>query len=88
MEAWLAGTPVIATAHSEVLAWHCNHSGGGLLYADRYELAQCLSFVTAEPAAAATLAEHGRKYVLENFQWSVVVDKMEASLQELCAPSL
>jgi glycosyltransferase involved in cell wall biosynthesis len=87
MEAWLAGTPVIATAHSEVLAWHCNRSGGGLLYGDRYELAQCLSFVAAEPAAAASLAEHGRKYVLENFQWSVVVDKMEASLQELCARS-
>jgi glycosyltransferase involved in cell wall biosynthesis len=88
MEAWLANTPVIATAHSEVLAWHCNRSGGGLLYADRYELAQCLAFVTAEPAAAATLAEHGRKYVLENYQWHVVIDKMEASLQDLlCAPS-
>jgi glycosyltransferase involved in cell wall biosynthesis len=88
MEAWLANTPVIATAHSEVLAWHCNRSGGGLLYADRYELAQCLAFVTAEPAAATTLAERGRTYVLEHYRWTVVVDKMEASLQELlCVPS-
>jgi hypothetical protein len=34
------------------------------------------------------LAKHGREYVLENFRLPVVIDKMEASLEELtCAPS-
>jgi glycosyltransferase involved in cell wall biosynthesis len=88
MESWLAGAPVITTARGEVLKWHVEQSGGGLLYADQYEFAQCLSFIAANPDAAAQLAKHGREYVLENFRLPVVIDKMEASLEELtCAPS-
>jgi glycosyltransferase involved in cell wall biosynthesis len=88
MEAWLAGTPIITTVRGEVLRWHCERSGGGLMYGDQFEFAQCLSFIAANPDAAAQLAKHGREYVLEHFQWPVVVDKMEASLRDLlCAPS-
>ena len=39
MEAWLAGTPVIGLAESEVVAWHCGRSGGGLMFSDAKELA-------------------------------------------------
>lgn len=81
MEAWLAGTPVIATAASEVLTWHCERSGGGLSYGDPFELAQCLAFVADEPAAAAELAARGRSYVLEHYRWPVVLDAMQRSLE-------
>ncbi len=80
MEAWLAGTPVIATAASEVLTWHCERSGGGLSYGDAFELAECLAFVADEPAAASELAGRGRAYVLEHYRWPVVLDSMERSL--------
>ena len=43
MESWLAGTPVIANGACEVVRWHCERSGAGLLYADEYELAQYLA---------------------------------------------
>jgi glycosyltransferase involved in cell wall biosynthesis len=86
MESWLAGTPVLAAAGSEVLRWHCDRSGGGLTFADEFELAQCLSFLAAAPDAAAQLARAGREYVLANYRWDVVLDAMEASLRELqCA---
>lgn len=83
MEAWLAGTPVIANAASEVVAWHCERSGGGLTYADELELGECLAFVAEAPKAAAALAGNGREYVLANYTWEIVLDAMERSLGEL-----
>ncbi len=83
MEAWLAGTPVIASAAGEVVTWHCERSGGGLTYSDELELAQCLRFVAEAPKAAAVLAERGHDYVLANYTWDIVLDAMERSLTEL-----
>jgi glycosyltransferase involved in cell wall biosynthesis len=80
MEAWLAGTPVIATSGSEVVDWHCERSGGGLTYGDSFELAQCLLYLAASPRAARALADRGRQYVLANYQWPIVLDTIEAFL--------
>ena len=82
MEAWLAGTLVVANAESDVVAWHCERSGAGLTFLDDEELAQCLRFVADEPAAARQLAAPGRAYVLEHYQWPTVLDAMEASIEE------
>ncbi|MGH2718996.1 MAG: glycosyltransferase family 4 protein [Actinomycetota bacterium] len=83
MEAWLAGTPVIATAKGEVVRWHCERSRGGLIYEDDFELAQCLLLVAQAPEVARELAAAGRRYVLENYPWSEVLSRMEASLRTL-----
>ncbi|MGH9149168.1 MAG: glycosyltransferase, partial [Acidimicrobiales bacterium] len=45
MEAWLAGTPVLAHAASLVVAWHCERSQAGVTFADEFELAACLAFL-------------------------------------------
>lgn len=81
MEAWLAGTPVIASGASDVVAWHCRRSGGGLVYDDDHELEQCLSFVSEAPAAAARLAADGRAYVLANYTMAAVLDRIEATIE-------
>src|SRR5207244_7346131 len=67
MEAWLAGTVVIANGASDVVSWHCRRSGGGITYDDDYELEECLSFVAEGPEAAAALAARGRSYVLAHY---------------------
>lgn len=82
MEAWLAGTPVIANGGSDVVAWHCRRSGAGLVYDDEYELEQCLLFLADAPETAEALAQPGREYVLAHYQWETVLDKVEASLDE------
>ena len=88
MESWLAGTPVLCAASSDVLRWHCERSGGGLTFADEFELAQCLSFLAGAPDDAARLAKAGREYVLAHYRWDTVLDAMEKSLEELqCASS-
>lgn len=80
MEAWLAGTPVIANGGSAVVRWHCERSGAGLCYDDEFELEQCLAFVAEEPEAAAELARSGRSYVLDNYTWDLVLDRIEERL--------
>jgi glycosyltransferase involved in cell wall biosynthesis len=83
MEAWLAGTPVIASAASEVVAWHCRRSQAGLVYADDAELAECLALVAEAPGALRRLARRGREYVLSSYTWSAVLDRMEAGLEAI-----
>ncbi len=80
MEAWLAGTPVLAAAGSEVVEWHCEQSGGGLVFSDAAGLAEALRTVGSRPEQAAAMAERGRRYVLENYTWDAVLDRMEHDL--------
>lgn len=83
MEAWLAGTLVLATRQSTVLQWHCERSGAGLAFGDEFELAQALAFAAARPDVAATMAARGREYVLTHYRWETVLDAMERSLEDL-----
>lgn len=87
MEAWLAGTPVIANGGSAVVRWHCERSGAGLCYDDEFELEQCLAFVADEPDDAAEMARSGRSYVLENYTWELVLDRIEEQLLSWTAAS-
>jgi glycosyltransferase involved in cell wall biosynthesis len=80
MEAWLAGTLVIANGGSDVVRYHCERSEAGLLYDDELELEECLAFLAEAPETAADLAGRGRAYVLDNYQWDTVLDKVEAAL--------
>jgi glycosyltransferase involved in cell wall biosynthesis len=80
MEAWLAGTPVVALEGSEVVEWHCRRSGGGLLFSGAESLAEGLR---AALGHGGQLAAAGRRYVIENYSWPVVLDRMEASLGAL-----
>ncbi|WP_111766348.1 glycosyltransferase family 4 protein [Nakamurella deserti] len=88
MEAWLAGTPVIANAGSDVVSWHCERSDAGLTYRDAAEFEQCLRFLADDPAGAAALGARGRDYVLAHYRWETVLDAVEAKLVEwLPAPA-
>jgi glycosyltransferase involved in cell wall biosynthesis len=83
MEAWLAGTPVVARADSEVVAWHCERSGGGMTFRDVGELADRLRQIQDHPDEAAAMAAKGREYVLEHYTWDPVLDRMESALEGL-----
>ena len=82
MEAWLAGTLVVANGASAVVRWHCDRSDAGLVYEDDLELEQCLAFVAEQPAEATRLAQPGRRYVLDHYTWPAVLDRVEATLEE------
>ena len=80
MEAWLAGTLVIANGASEVVRWHCDRSGAGLTYDDDLELGQCLAFAAESPRGAAALAGRGRAYVLEHYAPDAVLQRQEDTI--------
>jgi glycosyltransferase involved in cell wall biosynthesis len=80
MEAWLAGTLVIGSAASAVVTWHCERSGAGLVYRDDFELEQILLFLAATPEAARRIAASGRSYVIENYAFPAVMDRVEECL--------
>lgn len=82
MEAWLAGTPVIANGAGAVVSWHCSRSEAGLVYRDRYEFVECLRVLTSESDLVEAMTRRGRAYVLDQYQWPKVLDRVEASLTE------
>ncbi len=45
------------------------------------ELAEQLRLVAEKPEMAEELAIAGRRYVIENYTWPAVLDRMEASLR-------
>ncbi|HLH47621.1 MAG TPA: glycosyltransferase [Acidimicrobiales bacterium] len=83
MEAWLAGTPVLAIEGSPVVGWHCERSGGGETFSDGAALAAHLHKLSADTDARAEMAERGRRYVLDTYTWPKVLDRMEAALLEV-----
>lgn len=82
MESWLASTVVIANTASDVVSWHCERSGGGLVYGDEIEMGECLRMVAEAPKLANELAASGREYVLANYTWPRILDAMEAALEQ------
>ncbi len=51
------------------------------MFSDGAELAEQLRLVAEKPEMASDLAAAGRRYVIENYTWPPVLDRMEASLQ-------
>lgn len=82
LEAWLAGTPVIANADSEVVKWHVDRSGAGLTYETDREFVEALRLVVEQPASLAALAGSGRQYVLDHYGPSDVMDRAERTVLE------
>lgn len=80
LEAWAAGTMVVANEGSDVVRWHVERSGAGLLYRTGSELTETFGFLADEPDAAANLARGGRAYVDQHYRWDPVMDRIEASL--------
>ena len=86
MEAWLAGTPVLANAESDVVRWHCERSGAGVTWTGVGELSAAIEALAASPTAFAELAKPGRDYVLQHYTWPTVLDQMESSLEKMPWP--
>jgi glycosyltransferase involved in cell wall biosynthesis len=83
MEAWLAGTPVLAIEGSEVVGWHCRRSEGGRIFGTGAELATILHTLEDDSEGRAAMAARGRRYVLDNYTWPLVLDRMETDLEKM-----
>jgi glycosyltransferase involved in cell wall biosynthesis len=77
-EAWLQSRPVLVQGASEVMVGQVNRSQGGLPYNGFAEFDGCLHWLYEHQEEAAQLGESGRQYVLENYNWSTVLEKFES----------
>ena len=81
LEAWLAGTPCLVHACSDVLRRHCRESNGGLWFRYYGEFEEQLMMLLDHRDIATALAESGRRYVLENYTHEAVSANMMEALK-------
>ncbi len=78
MEAWLEGTPAIVAAGSEVMADHVGRSGGGMTFASYGDFRAAVARMLDEPAERERMGARGRAYVLDEYGWPAVWERLEA----------
>ncbi len=81
LEAWLAGTPALVRAHSDVLRTHCERSNGGLWFRAYPEFEEELLWLLDHPDKREALAESGRRYVLREYAWPVIERRFLEALE-------
>lgn len=75
MESWLCKRPVLVHNDCEVTKNFVKTSNGGLYFKDYYEFERCVNHYIENSEVANMLGKQGRKFVLDNFDWDVVVKK-------------
>lgn len=84
LEAWAAGTPVVATRVGGV-PWVVDDGEDGLVvpYGDVAALADAAGELLDDPDRAEAMGRRGRDKTFERFTWSGVVDDLEALYREV-----
>ena len=81
LEAYAAGTPVVANGACEVLAAHVQASGAGCTYAGKKDFVDALEQALRLPEGERhRLGDLGRRYVHERYSWERVMAKYRAAL--------
>lgn len=80
LEAMAQGTPVLASAASEVMVDHVNHSGAGALYRDYESFAARLDQLLRQRRSGQTPGA-GRDYVVTNYQPAHIKSKLIEAIE-------
>lgn len=80
-ESWMAGTPVVVNAQSDVLRGHCEVSGGGLSFTDAATFTEAILMAVHDDSIRARLAAAGRDYTLAEFRWDAVRGRFLGALE-------
>jgi len=80
LESLSVGVPGIVNEKSPVLKGHIERSNAGLTYKDCPSFASALELLLSEPELYNYMGEQGRKYVMENFSWEVVLSRLSSVL--------
>jgi glycosyltransferase involved in cell wall biosynthesis len=86
LEAWRDSKPLLANGDCAVLRGQCRRANGGLWYTNFEEFSACLDLLLTNDALCTGLGEQGRKYVLDHYSWTRVMDRYDAVLADLARP--
>lgn len=77
LEAFAAGTPVLASALNMAAVEHIKRSNAGLYYANREEFVEALRLLMSNDRLRQALARNGRRYVQQHYRWDAVLGRLE-----------
>jgi glycosyltransferase involved in cell wall biosynthesis len=80
LEAWLAGTPCLVHARSDVMREQCRRSNGGLWFANYPEFEEALLLMLDNSKIRDGLATCGRDFVEREYAWEAVEKRMLSAL--------
>jgi glycosyltransferase involved in cell wall biosynthesis len=86
MESWLQGRPVLVHAECPVTSEHVAASGGGFTFDDYASFRDTLNYLLDNPSAADEAGQRGRSYVLEQYTWQVVTERLLQGITSCLAP--
>lgn len=80
LEAWLARTPALVHAGSEVLRWQCRRSNAGLWFRSYPEFEEELAMLLDHDDLRKAMGNAGREYVLREYAWPGVERRLLEAL--------
>jgi glycosyltransferase involved in cell wall biosynthesis len=81
MEAWAQRRPVLVHADCPVTVTHVRQSGGGLYFANYSDFEGALDYFLSHPHLARQMGDDGYEYVDNQYNWQVVMHRLEQALQ-------
>jgi len=82
LEAMAGGIPVLVNGDCDVLKGHCIRSNAGLWYQNYEEFKECLLYLLTNQKMRRSIAESGKKYILNNYSWESVERKYSAIIEK------
>ncbi len=76
LEAFSLNVPVLVNGTCAVLKSHCVNSNAGFYYYTTQEFCEMLTYLLEHPKLLESMGQLGYKYVEENYQWHVVIEKL------------
>jgi glycosyltransferase involved in cell wall biosynthesis len=83
LESWLARTPVLVNGGADVMPNQCSRSGGGLWFRNYPEFEEELLLLLDHEELCTAMAEAGRKYVLEEYSWNSIGEKLFRAVNQI-----
>ena len=82
MESWLAGKPVLVSGRCDVTVGFAKDANAGLWYNNYEEWKLCVLYLLTNPHVADAMGKNGRRYVLHNFDESVIAKRYLSFIEE------
>jgi glycosyltransferase involved in cell wall biosynthesis len=83
LESWLMGTPVLVNGRCQVLKYQCQQSNGGLYYTSYDEFEIALNYLLNPANPRKQLGQQGLQFVKNNYEWHIVLNKIQTLLDLL-----
>lgn len=79
-ETWLQQRPALVQGKCEVLRGQAQRSGGAIAYEGFAEFESSVNYLLDNPEMAEKMGQSGYQYVESNYQWNIVLDRFEETL--------